>query len=235
MEAARRIGRGEAGMLKLGFTVGAAMELTTPILSEFGRRHPGIRLELREFGFADPSAGLSEGSSDVALVRLPISAADVESEPLFVEPLVAAVPVGHRLAERPSVFAAEVVGEPMVVGRTADKVWQRYWSLAAYRSGASSRSITETSSQTEEIQMVAAGQAVSITVAGLERYGPLSGVSYVPIEDVPGSTLAVAWRRGHRTPAVDRFVTVATHVRDRERDIVAAIERPFPGTHDQSL
>ncbi|MGA5193110.1 LysR family transcriptional regulator [Streptomyces exfoliatus] len=234
VEAARIAGRGEAGTLKLGFLVGAALELTAPILSEFGRRHPGIRLELREYGFADPSGGLADGWADVALVRLPLSAADVESDPLFVEPLVAALPAGHRLAGRPVLTVEELVAEPLVVGRSADRAWQRYWTLDAYRGGAAPRLVTETSSQTEEVLMIAAGLAVAVTVAGLERFAPHQGVRYVPLDGVAGSTLSVAWRRGHRTPAVDRFVAVAKEVRDRETAVVAAIEHPFPG-HNHRL
>ncbi|WP_245238566.1 LysR substrate-binding domain-containing protein [Streptomyces sp. MZ04] len=235
VEAALAANRGESGTVKLGFVIGAALELTSPILAEFGRRHPRIRLDMREYGFADPSAGLADGSSEVAFVRLPISAPDIESEPLFVEPLVAALPSGHRWAGRSSIPVAEMTGEPLVVGRTEDASWRRLWTLDAHRDGEAARVVTLTSSHTEEMELVAAGRACAVTVAGAARYTPHRGVRYIPIDGVSGSTLAVAWRRGHLAPPVERFLEVTREVRARETAVVGAIEQPFPATHNQPL
>ncbi|MFB7861608.1 LysR family transcriptional regulator [Streptomyces sp. NPDC056069] len=224
--AARSAGRGGSGTVRLGFLTGGALELTTPILAAFAARHPDIRLELRETAFDDPSAGLADGSSDVAIVRLPLSVPGLDSLTLFVEPLVVGLPPRHRLAGRSTLTAEDVLDEPLAIGRTTDAVWRAYWTLDAQRGGRPPASVRETSSHTEEMQLVAAGLACTITIAGAERHTPLAGVRYVPLTGVPGSNVAVAWRRDHRTTGVDHFVTVAREVRDRERAIVRAIERP---------
>ncbi|MEV5970179.1 LysR substrate-binding domain-containing protein [Streptomyces sp. NPDC051921] len=224
--AARNASQGVSGTLRLGFLMGGALELTTPILAEFAARHPDIALELRETAFDDPSAGLADGSSDVAIVRLPLAVPDLDSLPLFVEPLVVALPPHHRLAARTSLTAEDVIDEPLAIGRTTDAVWRGYWTLNDQRGGRPPKAVRETTSHTEEMQMVAAGLACTITIAGAQRHTPLAGVRYVPLTGVPGSTVAVAWKHGHRTPAVTRFVAAAQQVRDREPAIVAAIERP---------
>jgi len=224
--AARSASQGLLGTVRLGFVIGGALELTAPILAEFSARYPDIQLELRESGFADSSAGLGDRSSDVAFVRLPVTAPELETVSLFVEPLVVALPLRHRLAGRPSLTVADVVNEPLAIGRTGDAAWQNFWTLADDRGGRPPTRIYETTSQTEELEVVAAGLACSITVAGAQRYTPHSGVRYVPLTGVPGSTLAVAWRRDHLGSAAERFVAVARQVRDRERAIVAAIEAP---------
>ena len=224
VEAARRAHDGELGTLRLGFGIGAALELTTPIIAELGRRHPGIRVEMREFGFDDPTAGLADERTDVALIRLPVSAPGIETEPLFTEPLVAAVPAGHPFAGRESVTAAEVAAEPVVVGRSPDPAWTGFWTFEDLRDPALPRRVVRSSSQSEELEMVAAGVAVTVTVAGLERYAGRGGLRYVPVADAPGSTLAVAWRKGRRTPAVARFADTARDVRDASPDLVRLIE-----------
>lgn len=226
--AALSASRGVSGTVRLGFVMGGALELTAPILAEFATLCPDVQLELRETGFDDPSAGLADGSSDVAFVRLPLSVPDLDAVPLFVEPLVVALPVGHPLAGRTELAAADVIDEPLAVGRTADAVWRRYWTLDDRRGGRPPKAVRTTTSHTEELQVIAAGLACAITVAGAARYTPHPGVRYVPLTGVPGSTLAVAWRRGHRTPGVDRFVTAARRVREREPAIVATIESPLP-------
>lgn len=223
--AARSAGPG--GTVRLGFLMGGALELTTPILAAFSARCPDIELELHETGLADPSAGLADGSSDVAIVRLPLALPDLDVLPLFVEPLVVALPPHHRLAGRASLTAEDVIDEPLAVGRTADAVWRSYWTLDEQRGGRPPGLVRETTTHTEELQLVAAGLACSITVAGARRHTPLAGVRYVPLTGVPGSTVAVARRRGQGGPDAERFVAVAREVRDRESAIVRAIEAPL--------
>jgi DNA-binding transcriptional LysR family regulator len=211
----------------LGFLVGGALELSSPIFAEFATRYPGVHLEMREVGFADPAAGLADGSSDVALIRFPVSGSDIDFEPLFVEPLVAGISVNHRLASRRSVSVEELLDEPIVVGRSADEVWEQYWTLNAFRDGKRAPIVARTSSVTEESAIVAAGVGCCVTVAGSARYIPNSGIRYAPIDGIDGSVLAVAWQKGRRTPLVDHFVEVAVDVRNREVDLVSQIERPF--------
>jgi DNA-binding transcriptional LysR family regulator len=229
VEAARRLARGDAGTLRLGYVVGGALELTRPILEEFARRHPRVELELREYGHEDRSAGLTEGSADVAFLRPPISAPDVALETLFVEPLLVALPLGHRLAGRASVSVRELVAEPIAVGESHDVVAERFWTLDAYREPGAARRILHAHSVTEELSLVSAGVACAITSAAVARYTPHPSVRYVPIEDGPGAELALAWRNDARGALVERFLDTARAVRERETELVRAIEHPDLG------
>jgi DNA-binding transcriptional LysR family regulator len=229
VEVARRMARGEAGTLRLGYVVGGALELTRPILEEFARRHPAVELELREYRHDDRSAGLAKGSADVAFVRPPISAPAVALETLFVEPLLVALPLGHRLAGRAGVSVRELVGEPIVVGESEDVVAERFWTLDAYRESGAPRRIVHARSLTEELSLVAAGVACAITSAAVARYTPHPSVRFVPIEDGPGAELALAWRKDACGPLVERFLEVAHAVRARETELVRAIEHPDLG------
>lgn len=198
------------------------------MLNEFSRRQPGVRLELQEFPLADPTAGLATGHSDVALIRLPVSLASLETETLFVEPRVAAVPTSHPLAGRRSLRVAELLDEPLTIGHSVDPAWRDFWSLAAHRNGAAPPPLIPTNSPTEELHLVAAGMAATVTVAALARVtGASAGVRFLPIDDIPGSTFVVAWRPGCAVPElVEHFVATARAVRDREQDIVHDIEHP---------
>jgi DNA-binding transcriptional LysR family regulator len=226
VEAARRLARGEAGTLRLGYVVGGALELTRPILEEFARRHPRVELELREYGHDDRSAGLAGGSADVAFLRPPISAPGLGLESLFSEPLLAALPHGHRLARRAGVSVRDLVDEPIAVGESDDVAAERFWTLDAYRDPGAPRRIVHAHSVTEELSLVSAGVACAITSAAQARYTPHPSVRYVPIEDAPGAELALAWRKDARGPLVDRFLEAARAVRERETELVHAIEHP---------
>lgn len=221
---ARSIGRGEQSTLRVGFIVGAALELTTHILNEFTRRRPEARLELHEFGFADPSAGLAGATTDVAFIRLPSSTHGLVTTPLFTEPCVAGVSTAHPLGSRERVCVQDLLDEPIAIGRTDDTVWHDFWTLASHRSSRSAPHLVETHSQSEEVEVVAAGMACNVTPSAARRYSPHPGVRFVPIDDYPGSTVAVAHRSNQPAPLVASFVCAAETVRDRESGIVRMIQ-----------
>lgn len=227
---ARRVASGALGTLRLGFVPGSALELTRPILAEFRTRFPDVAVELREFSFRDPSAGLVDGWADAAFVRPPFSAIGVESETLFVEPRVVALADDHPLAGRAALPLDEVLALPLAVGATPDDTWVRFWTLADYRSGRPSPRLTRTHTQTEENEIVASGDACCVTVASLARLMPHAGVRLVPIDGVSGSAVALAWPAERPAAAVANLVAVAREVRARERDVIAAIEHPAPLT-----
>jgi DNA-binding transcriptional LysR family regulator len=229
VEAARRLARGEAGTLRLGYVVGGALELTRPILEEFASRHPGVELELREYGDEDRTAGLASGAADIAFVRPPISAPGIALETLFVEPLLAALPRGHALAQRHAVSVHELVREPMAMRETDDPAAQAFWTLDVYRAPDVTARIVAAHSVTEELSIVAAGLACAITSAASARYTPHPSVRYVPIDDGPGAEVSIAWREDAGNARVERFLEAARAVRERETELVRAIERPEVG------
>ncbi|GAA1483085.1 LysR substrate-binding domain-containing protein [Gordonia sinesedis] len=221
-------------VLRVGFVTGAALELTAPIVAAFTAAHPGTRIELRESGFDDPSAGATGGEVDVVIIRLPNATEGLVTYPLFAEPCVLVVSRAHRLGHRRSVRIADLLGETLAVGRTADRVWRDFWLLAdgrGDRAESPGSTVVETTSQTEEIEVVSAGLACAVAPAALSRYSPHPGIRFVPIEDGPRSVVALAHGVGEVVPQVRSFVNIALDVRDRESEIVRGIEHPdTPGS-----
>jgi DNA-binding transcriptional LysR family regulator len=109
-----RVGRGEQGQLDVGF-VSSALPLG-PIqrVQRFRERYPRVRVELTEGYTAHLLELLVRGTLDLAIVRDPDPRHDVAFSPFHVEPFVAVVPAGHRLAVRSSIRATELAGDPFV-------------------------------------------------------------------------------------------------------------------------
>ncbi|MEV0033429.1 LysR substrate-binding domain-containing protein [Nocardia sp. NPDC050793] len=225
VERARAIQRSEHEQLTLGFLEGAALTLTDPILSAFRERHPGVRLELRQFGYDDPSAGLAGGEVDVALVRLPISTPELDFEPLFSEPVVVALPPGHRLAARPLVSARDLLDEPILGSACADRTWNAFWELDSHRGGRPAPVVSRSTTLLEEMHKVMTGVGIVVTAASC-RWLTFPGVKLVPITDAAPSRVAVSWRRGRSSALVRSFVDLAQAVRDRYPDLVRAVAEP---------
>ncbi|MFK5098452.1 LysR substrate-binding domain-containing protein, partial [Klebsiella pneumoniae] len=68
-------------------------------LRRFRERFPGVDVTLEEAGMAELVAGLMAERLDAAFVRSPVShIGDLDVLPVVAEPMLAAIPAGHRLA-----------------------------------------------------------------------------------------------------------------------------------------
>ncbi len=224
-ERARSMQRSENERLVLGFTEGAALILTEPIMSAFRDRHPGVTIEMRQSNYDTPSAGLDDRSVDVAFVRRPLTTDGVEFEALFREPRVAMMRGDHRLATRSSVTAADLIDEPIFGAATTDVAWNAYWELDDHRGGRPGRVVSRSTSLLEEFQKVAAGVGIAVTVA-CARWVAYPGVTLIPIADDEPSEVAVAWASASDSALVRSFVDAAVRVRDGRPDLVKQLEEP---------
>jgi DNA-binding transcriptional LysR family regulator len=84
--------------LRLGHAWSAFGEFTVSLLRSWLQEHPDVPLELRRI--EDRTAGLARGEVDAALLRGPVTTPGIRTEPLMMEPQLAAVPDGTPLAAR---------------------------------------------------------------------------------------------------------------------------------------
>jgi DNA-binding transcriptional LysR family regulator len=210
---AAQAGRGELGTVTVGFIGSAANELTPLIVRTFSDGYPTVPVQLREFDLRDPSAGLIGGHVDVAFMRPPVERQqDLLLETLFAEPRVAAMASDHHLAEEPVLSIRQLIGEPFVVGPRSTGVWREFWLVSEHRGGVPPRLGPEANTIDEWLQIIAAGKGVGLTPAASQRYYGRPGVSFVPVRDIEGSTVAIARRRHAISPVAIAFVDVARQV-----------------------
>ncbi|MGW4354764.1 LysR family transcriptional regulator [Nocardia sp. NPDC004582] len=225
VEQARVAQRRESDRLVLGFLEGAALTLTEPILAAFRDKHPGVTVDMRQFGYEDPTAGLADGTVDVAFVRLPFRAEGIRFESLFTEPLVALVPAAHPLTGLPEVRVRDLLDEPLLGAATDDPVWNAFWELHDHREGCPAPVVSRSKSLLEELHKVSAGVGVVLTVASA-RWMPFPRVRLLPIVDAPRNEVTVAWPAEHESPLVRSFVEIAQEVRAARPELVELLERP---------
>jgi DNA-binding transcriptional LysR family regulator len=214
----QRAARGEVGDLAVGYVIGAGLELMPAVIRAFERASPDVRLELREYDFTYPAAGLDVGEADVAFVRPPLDLPGLEYLDLLEEPRVACLPTGHRLARRKHVRVRDVLGEPIVAAPSVDKVWRDYWILVPERGGEPPNVVVEAPTFEAELQAVGAGRGISITGLTAARYYARPGVSFVLISDLAPCRIALAWWPDRVWGALERLVGIA-------REEKAAYER----------
>jgi DNA-binding transcriptional LysR family regulator len=197
-------GRGVLGTLRVGLAAAAINELTPGILREFATRCPDVGVVLREFGFFDPAAGLSEREVDIAFVRPPLPRQhDLEVIPLRSEPRVAVMAADHPLAGSESLSLEDMAGEPLVTGPRPTSLRERL--------------PLDPIADTVEtwLSLIAAGRGIGLAPASSERFHSRPELAFVPLTGLVESTLAIAHRLDASAPSLRDFVDVALLVARR--------------------
>lgn len=209
-EVARDLAAGRAGRLRVGLAATAALDLTPKLLRAFAERHPGVQLVTEHFDFEDPTGGLRDRRTDVALVRPPFTSDGIDVVVVASEPRYAALPVADPLAARPAVEFAEIADHPWIE-IISDPVWCEFWRASDRRTqppnfGARGRTLHDL------LEAARAGRATGLVPASIARSQAWPGVAFVEVIDIPTSSVAVAWRSRHRTAAVRDFAGLATRL-----------------------
>ena len=104
-----------AAVLRIGFSTSVGRGLLPRIQQHFARVRPNWRLQLRQVDWDDPTGGLRDGTSDLAIVWLPVPAADRFSQLVLVEePRHVALRAEHPLAGRREIEFAALLDEPFL-------------------------------------------------------------------------------------------------------------------------
>ena len=212
--AARNAARAVTGKLMVGVGSGCENETRTQLLTAFERTHPDVEIKLQTFDMTQPSAGLLDHSSDVALVRSPVAAAAIELTVVRSEPRMFVLPVGHPLTDRAELRLGDVAGLPFVTAELATdgcepRAWQDEW-LIDPRPGGDVPIIGATARTVDEwCEHVAAGHGIGLCPASAARFHARPGVCFVPSAGLPPAVMCVAWRTGDTRPVVRHFVSLA--------------------------
>ena len=111
----RKTANGHAGTLRLGFAASSAIGLLAKIVMRFREEVPDAILELDDRDGVDVSAAIRRGEIDVAIVRAPFEATDLEVELIHKEPFVVVMPADHPLAKHATVSPVDLTGTSFVL------------------------------------------------------------------------------------------------------------------------
>ena len=116
LTAARQVGGGRAGRLRIGFAASVALTVLPGLLRTFRGRFPAVDLDIREMTTTPQLAALREGSIDIGLLREPPPHdAELGFETVLDEPFVAVLPSSHPLATQRAVRVEQLVNCPFVL------------------------------------------------------------------------------------------------------------------------
>jgi DNA-binding transcriptional LysR family regulator len=211
--ATKRAARGEAGRIGIGFTSSASFHPFVPrAIRAFREGHPLVALALEESGTTELVAALRSQAIDAAFVRSPFGeSADLMVRPLLEEPMVAALPSGHRLSStaEPLPLAA-LSGETFILYRRPVGPGLHDAIIAACdRAGFSPQIGQQAPRMLSTLSLVATGLGVTVVPASMSRL-EAEGVAYRHLDPSAQLTapLNLAYRRTEISAAVRRFVVL---------------------------
>jgi DNA-binding transcriptional LysR family regulator len=206
--------------LRVGYMIGTAVQFIPAIVREFERIRPGASLDLQEFDFSDPTAGLRDGKVDCGIIRPPVDLDDIEIVAIAREKCVVCLPTGHRLAQQETVELDDILDEP-IVAAPVPGVWRDYWLANDYRVDRPAKVVFEAATVESELQAVASGRGISITADSTAQYYARPGVVFRPIVDMRECVIAIGYR-GQPNRLVADFISVVNRVSESSRVQVGA-------------
>jgi DNA-binding transcriptional LysR family regulator len=199
-EEARHVVSGAApqGLLKLGSLESTTASRLAPVLAQFHRLYPDVRLELTTGTNDSLVAAVSERRLDCAFIAEPPPAGNLAWQPVFREKLVVISNPDHPPIRR----AADAQGESLIAfptGCAYRRVLQRWLgreSLANLR-------VLELSSYHAIVACVAAGAGIALMPEAVLAAMPHARVRKHPIPKTQGDIVTpLIWREGELSPPV---------------------------------
>ena len=173
------------------------------------KKHPGLRLLLREEMTPQILEHLVDGSLDAGLLALPVTDDSLRVEPLFYEPFYAALPAGHALAKRDVLKVSDIMTEKLLLLDEGHCL--RDQALDVCGTGSRGREEVRATSLETLRQMVGMGLGLTLLPALAVDAAPRVSKKAVEIRPfknpAPGRTIGLVWRK--RAPFPETFERLA--------------------------
>lgn len=216
IQAARRAATGVTGRVRVGFTESASFNsLVTSTLRRFRSDFPAVEVSLEEHPSTDLIAALREGRIDAAFVRPPVpTRRGLTLDLLEREPLLVAVPSGHRLAGRQEIDLGSLAAETFILYPRAVRPGLADTVVAACEAAGFTPKVGQYAPQlSSTINLVAASLGISIVPESM-RCLQAHAVTYVPLRGEPlHAPLGISYRTDEGSAVVHNFVDAARRAR----------------------
>jgi LysR family hydrogen peroxide-inducible transcriptional activator len=173
------------------------------------KKHPDLRLLLREEMTPQILEHLTDGKLDAGLLALPVTDDSLRVEPLFYEPFFAALPAGHPLAKREVLKVSDIMSEKLLLLDEGHCL--RDQTLGFCGTGSRGREEVRATSLETLRQMVSMGLGLTLLPALAVDAGPRTSKKTVQIRPFksppPGRTIGLVWRK--RAPFPETFEQLA--------------------------
>ncbi|WP_330350565.1 LysR family transcriptional regulator [Streptomyces sp. NBC_00582] len=188
--------------LRVGYAWSALGRHTAAFQRRWVQEHPGTDLRLVRVNTA--TAGLAEGSCDLAVVRRPLDDRRFDSAIVGLERRLAALSAEDDLAAHRSLRLADLAERTLLIDRRTGTTTPELWPPDA-------RPATEEIHDVDDwLTVISAGRRVGMTAESTAYQYPRPGVVYVPVRDAEPVAVRLAWWRDDPHPATPAAIELLT-------------------------
>jgi DNA-binding transcriptional LysR family regulator len=204
---AKRIANGETGRLRIGFVGTAAFGVLPAAMRAFREERPEVEVTLRELVTARQAQALREGRIHVGLARPGIKTEDIVCEPVLTEPLIAALPAGHPLADQQEIALEQLADAPFILfPRLPRPSYGDFLLEACAAAGFKPRVVQETSEIHTAIGLTAGGLGVTLLPASATALTRPDTAFVALRPPCPSTELCLLYPRESSNPALGGFL-----------------------------
>jgi len=211
----RAAARGDLGTLCLGFNETVSWGSIIPkAVSEFGRRHPDVKLMMQPMLSIDQVAALHAKRIDGGfLFHRNVADAELTGIPALKDPMLLAVPRRSRWAKHPPARLAELGDEPFIwIPRHVAPTYYDRVIGNCLKAGLKPDVVQEAMDGSALLSLVAVGMGLSFVPASAGPRCP-DDVALVSVQDLTlHLTLEFVWRAGENHSALARFIEITTEI-----------------------
>lgn len=185
--------------VRVGYAWAALGRHTRGLQKRWARAHPEVPLIFVHAN--EPTAGLRDGTADVAVLRTPLNDPRFREVEVGRERRVVAMATEHPLARRRTLRLTDLARYPVAIDERTGTTTPEMWPADARP-----RAIRRTSSVDEWLTTIAANQAVGVTPEATAQQNPRPGVAYRALRDAPPITVRLAWRADSPPTGLDELI-----------------------------
>lgn len=206
------LGRGAAGLVRIGSVMGVTPTLLSRSLSAFKTANPRVQIALHVDTSDILIPALVRGDFDLVLGRLPdqFSSRDLSVEPFAQgEPMVVVARPGHPVFDLPTVELADLVGLTWILHPPGSPMRRRVEAALQQANMHTALDIVETTSILATTSLMVATDMISIVSLDVaEHYAAYGMISIVSVElPIAMANLGVITRGAeHLAPATQAFL-----------------------------
>jgi LysR family transcriptional regulator, transcriptional activator of the cysJI operon len=202
----------QRGTLRLGASSTPGIYLLPPVLAAFVKRYPGITLAVEIANSQRVIDGILGRQWDLGMVGIPLVHPQLHVEPYWRDTLVLIVAPHHRLATRPAVTLADLVGETWIFREAGSASGQVVHDVLNGAHLVQDHTLVLQGSEGVK-QAVMAGLGIAMVSRFAVTLEVQQGVlRVVPITDVHAERdLCLIWRHDRRLPAAVRAFLEVLH------------------------
>lgn len=202
--SARRVAKGDAGRLGIGFTAASGYSVVPRIVAHARAMLPNIELDLREMVTVDQEDALLTGLIDLGFVRPPLERQEFETARVQSEALAAAFPAGDPRQANATAHLADFDGLALIMYARQGAGYFHDMLVGLFKeAGVAPLYVQHVTQIHSMLGLVQAGLAAAIvpeSATGLH----MTDIQFRRLVTDPErpAELHMAWRRDNRNPAL---------------------------------